>query len=147
MASRLPTDVSTFFKIIRLVNLTARPFVERVGKTHHLTLNEWRVMVALASHPGIAATEVTDITGMDKMSVSRAIAGLVSRERLDKTPDVSDGRRILLRLSKAGVALFETIGPHAKAREEKLFATLGQAGVRELDAMLDRVLKNLGDGK
>jgi hypothetical protein len=28
-----------FFKLVRVVNLTARPFHERVGREHHLTLN------------------------------------------------------------------------------------------------------------
>ena len=51
-------DSSVFFKLIRLVNLTARPFNEVIGKRHELKLNEWRVMVVLASHPRCFATDV-----------------------------------------------------------------------------------------
>ena len=47
---------SIFFKLVRVVNLTARPFVESIGKAHRLTLNEWRVMLVLAAHPGVAAS-------------------------------------------------------------------------------------------
>ena len=65
-----------FLKLVRVVNLTARPFQQRVGRAHQLTLNEWRVMAALGSHTGSTATEVADLTGLDKMAVSRALTGL-----------------------------------------------------------------------
>jgi very-short-patch-repair endonuclease len=42
-----PADPSLFFKLVRVVNLTARPFQARVGQQHALTLNEWRVMAVL----------------------------------------------------------------------------------------------------
>ena len=65
-----------FLQLVRVVNLTARPFQQRVGRAHQLTLNEWRVMAALGSHTGSTATEVADLTGLDKMAVSRALTGL-----------------------------------------------------------------------
>ena len=78
----LPIDESIFFKLVRVVNLTARPFVESIGRGHRLTLNEWRAMLVLASHPGSAAQDVVAHTGLDKMTVSRALAGLQRRGRL-----------------------------------------------------------------
>ena len=52
--ARLPYDGELFFKLVRVVNLTARPFVETLARRHRLSLNEWRVMIVLASHPGSA---------------------------------------------------------------------------------------------
>ncbi len=98
-ASALPIDSALFFKLVRVINRTARPFVERLAGTHQLSLNEWRVMVVLASHPGVAARDLAEITGLDKMSISRAVAGLSRHQRLDKRPDPSDARRMLLRLN------------------------------------------------
>ena len=49
----LPLDSSVFFKLVRVVNLTARPFSESIGKAHRLSLNEWRVLLVLASHSGV----------------------------------------------------------------------------------------------
>jgi len=60
---RLPLDRSLFSKLVRVVNLTARPFVETLLRSHQLSLNEWRVMVVLASHPGVVAREIADSTG------------------------------------------------------------------------------------
>ena len=98
----LAMDDSIFFKLVRVVNLTARPFVESIGRAHHLTLNEWRVMLVLASHPGSAAQEVVAHTGLDKMTVSRALSGLQRRGRLVRREDAADKRRALLTLSSAG---------------------------------------------
>ena len=66
---------SVFFKLVSVVNLTARPFQQRVGEQHQLTLNEWRAMAVIGARPGLTATQVADLTGLDKMAVSRALAG------------------------------------------------------------------------
>src|SRR5215470_10137298 len=95
-------DESLFFKLVRVVNLTARPFHEGIGRRHQLALNDWRVMMVVGGHPGCTASEVCARTGMDKMSVSRAIAALARQQRVLRKPDPLDGRRTLLRLSVAG---------------------------------------------
>jgi DNA-binding MarR family transcriptional regulator len=140
LAPRLPVDSSLFFKLVRIVNLTARPFQEGVSKEHHLSLSEWRVMVVLASHAQIAATDVVDFSGMDKMSVSRAIAQLDKSERVIKSADPQDQRRTLLSLSPAGRKLYKKIGGAAMRREAHLFAGMASADVQQLDALLDRLL-------
>ena len=117
----LPLDSSLFFKLVRVVNLTARPFQAGMGKAHQLNLNEWRVMVVLASHPGSAATDIADATGLDKMSVSRALSGLGRLDRVVLKNDANDQRRSQVYLSAAGHKLFARIGSHAIQREAELF--------------------------
>jgi DNA-binding MarR family transcriptional regulator len=139
----LPIDSSLFFKLVRVVNLTARPFVETLSREHELSLNEWRVMVVLASHPGVAATEVAEHTGLDKMSVSRAIAALARRERLDKSSDPADARRTLLRLSADGAALYRRIGARAAEREAELFGGVSAAELATTGAVMDKLIASL----
>lgn len=138
-AARAPLDASLFFKLIRVVNLTARPFHEHVGKQHALRLTEWRVMMVLASHPGIAATEVADLTGLDKMTVSRALAGLQRRGRLRREDDPADQRRSRLYLTPAGQRLYAQIAVTARQREAQLFAGVSEADQHQLSATLDRL--------
>jgi DNA-binding MarR family transcriptional regulator len=140
----LPIDSSLLFKLVRLVNLTARPFVETLSRRHQLSLNEWRVLVVLASHPGVAAHEVADHTGLDKMSISRAIAALERRGRVRRTTDAADRRRALLSLSAAGRRLFEAIGVQAKEREAQLFARVTPRQQAQLAAIVDRLAAGLG---
>jgi DNA-binding MarR family transcriptional regulator len=132
-------DSSVFFKLIRLVNLTARPFNEVIGKRYDLSLNEWRVMVVVASHPGCFATDVADYTGLDKMSVSRALAALAKAKRVDRIADAIDARRTHVALSKAGIELFEQIGESAAQREAQMFASLSEMEITRLDATLNKL--------
>lgn len=139
----LPIDDSLFFKLVRVVNLTARPFVETLSRTHRLTLNEWRTMVVLASHPGVAATDVVEATGLDKMSVSRAIAALARQGRLVKEADPAEARRARLTLSDTGEALYRRIGAAAAVREAQLFAGVSAAEQAQMGRTLDRLIAAL----
>ena len=139
----LPMEDSIFFKLVRVVNLTARPFVETIGRAHRLTLNEWRVMLVLASHPGGAAQDVVVHTGLDKMTVSRALAGLDRRGRLVRREDPRDKRRALLTLSAAGRRVYEQIGVGGKAREQQLFASLSPLDQAQLGRTLDTLITTL----
>lgn len=140
---RFPADDSLFFKLIRVVNLTARPFSESIGRTNHMTLSEWRAMLVLANHPGAAASEVASRTGLDKMTVSRAIAGLDRHKRLIKREDPLDKRRTRLWLSASGQRLFERIGASASVRESQLFAGVSEADQALMSATLDRLIASL----
>ena len=139
--SPLPYDSELFFKLVRVVNLTARPFVETLARRHRLSLNEWRTMVVLASHPGVAAREVVDIVGLDKMSVSRAVAALVRQGRIVKRDDPHDARRARLELSESGRRLYEHIGTGGRAREQLLFAGLDAADRARLEGLVDRLIE------
>jgi DNA-binding MarR family transcriptional regulator len=143
--ARLPIDDSIFFRLVRVVNLTARPFSESIGKAHRLSLNEWRVLLVLANHPGVAASEVATYTGLDKMSVSRALAALARRGRVVRRVDAADRRRMLLKLSAEGERLYERIGTPAKERERRLFRGIGQEEQERLGKTLDRLIENLID--
>jgi len=136
-------DESVFFKLVRVVNLTARPFNEGIGRRHQLSLSDWRVMTVVGSHPGCAAADVVARTGMDKMSVSRAIASLTRQQRVLRKPDPADGRRTLLRLSATGQRLFEALSISAWARERQLFGSVSEADQAQLAAILDRLVDGL----
>ncbi len=140
---RLPVDSSLFFKLVRVVNLTARPFFESVGRQHKLSLNEWRVMVVLASHPGVAATDVADSTGLDKMSVSRALTSLGRSERVLREGDPADLRKSRLFLSATGKRLFARIGAQATRREAELFGSASPAELALLNTTLDKLIASL----
>ncbi|WP_431274205.1 MarR family winged helix-turn-helix transcriptional regulator [Variovorax ureilyticus] len=134
---------SVFFKLVRVVNLTARPFQQRVGRQHQLTLNEWRAMALLGARPGLTATQLADLTGLDKMAVSRALAGLQRHKRLHRHEDPTDLRRTRLYLSNVGKVLFATVRAQARVREAELFAGVAPDELRQLDAVLDKLIASV----
>ena len=136
-------DNSLFLKLVRVVNLTARPFNEGIGRRHTLSLSDWRVMTVVGGHPGTTASEVCARTGMDKMSVSRAIAALARKRRVSRKADPNDGRRTLLELSSTGQRLFDEISAGARVREQQLFGGLSAADQTRLSETLDRLIDAL----
>jgi DNA-binding MarR family transcriptional regulator len=78
---------------------------------------------------------------MDKVKVSRAAAGLVSRGLLRQAQDPDDGRGRLLRLTRKGATLYADVAPTAASIEEVLMAGLS----RTEWAALHKALGKLSD--
>lgn len=143
MKNLMPIDESLFFRLVRVVNLTARPFNQEIARQHRISLNEWRAMVVLASHPGVAASDIAYYTGLDKMSVSRAVAELDRHSRLTKRLDSRDKRRTRLWLNPEGRKLFNKIAKAGRAREEQLFQGISETEKKSLARIVDKLIVEL----
>ncbi len=130
-------------RLLRLVNLLAKPFQERFGTRYRLSLAEWRIMMALAAHPGATATEIADWTGLHVMNVSRSVARLVRMKRVLREIDREDRRRNLLRLTRSGEALYRRIAPSAQAREDIVRSVLSGREAASFRRMLDRLIDHM----
>lgn len=138
--ARIRTAQSPFFQLLLLANLTARPFHERFGRRLHLSLSEWRVLLMVADQPGATAQDLADYIGLDKMSVSRAVRGLVARGRLSRAASSSDRRRLHLRLTEAGWRVYEEIAVSGIARERAVFGALAVRDYATFFAQLTRLV-------
>jgi DNA-binding MarR family transcriptional regulator len=78
---------------------------------------------------------------MDKVQVSRAVASLVRRRRVQKTMDGTDGRVTRLALTTRGKAIHDEIVPQALELEEKFLSGLD---TRER-AVFDRLIEKLSN--
>lgn len=119
----------------RVSGMLARLYAERFD----LTVPQWRVLAVLAHAPGTCADDIGRLTGMDKVTISRAVHRLRAQKRLRRRRDGSDGRRANLYLTTTGRRVYEGVVPLALAIEEQLLASLDQ---RQRDA-LDRLLATL----
>ncbi len=144
----------------------AQSYADRFG----ISIPQWRVMAVLGSDadepahrsaksrtanaksaPGRAANaraaagrtanELVARTRLDKVTVSRAVAGLVAAGRVRRRTDPVDRRRKVLRLSARGRAIYEQIVPLARGYETELLSRL-EPGER---AALDRLLRHLDE--
>lgn len=114
----------------------AGTYAERFG----LTIPQWRVLAVLAVRPGLSAAEVAERTAMDKVAVSRAVAGLERSRRVERTREARDRRRSRLQLTAAGWAVYREVVPFALAYEDAVLRGLPQRQRAQLAAMLDDLL-------
>ena len=138
---------SPAFKFIVAASLLARPFVENVGLTRDLTLPEWRSIVVLHARGELSNSEVADLTGLDAMSVSRALDRLNRNGRVVRTRDPQDGRRQLNRLTASGRSIYRTIVKAARLRQDVMVRQLSEKEIRQFDDMLDRIVAGLREAE
>lgn len=119
----------------RVSGAIARVYSDRFG----LGVTEWRVMAVVGRYPGLSAGEVAQRTAMDKVAVSRAVAGLVEAGRIEREIHGDDRRRSVLRLSAAGRAVYDEIAPLALAFEQRLLDGMPADERDALFRLLDRL--------
>jgi DNA-binding MarR family transcriptional regulator len=129
----LPYRLSILAQIVSesLHDLYAGPF--------GLTVTQWRVMAALGRFAPLTASDVGQRIVMDKVAVSRAVAGLDERGLIERATDQKDRRRASLRLSHRGRAMHDRIVPVALDYEKRLYTALSE-GEREI---FDRLVEHL----
>ena len=127
------------YRLSVLTNLVSSAIADAYQQRFGLSIPEWRVLAVLARHPGLSAAEVAELTRMDAVAVSRAVARLLAAGRLRRAVSRDDRRRSVLTVSAAGAAVYREVAPLALGYENDLLAALAP-GER---AALDRVLETL----
>ena len=120
-------------------DLVARSFAGAIGRRHDLTLAEWRCMMVLATRPGLANIEVAEASGMDVMTVSRALRRLERHGRLARRADPADNRRVTGSLTASGLDLYVTVAASA----ELLFRELKSQERAQLARYLQALIASL----
>lgn len=120
----------------RVSQAIARIYAERFD----LSITEWRLMAVLGRFPGLTAGELVERTAMDKVAVSRAVAGLMASGRIERGSDERDRRRVPLKLSAAGREVYAQVAPLALDYERGLLAGLSAAERSQLDDLVERLL-------
>lgn len=146
MTARLVLNQFLPFRLSVLSNAISRRLAETYSEQFGLTVWQWRVMAILAEDGDLTATQITARTHMDKVAVSRAVAGLIEDGRLQKRTSPDDGRRAFLCLTEAGQQDYDQIVPLALASESKLTSALTPEELATFTDLLVKVAKTVDDG-
>ncbi len=143
MSDPSPLRLSTFlpFRLSVLSNAISQRIAQLYDREFGLSVWQWRVMAVTADTPGISATEIGQRTQMDKVAVSRAVAGLIEMGYLERRPSADDARRANLYLTKAGADIYELIVPLAKAEEARLVSALDGEEQMELARLMGKLAR------
>jgi DNA-binding MarR family transcriptional regulator len=127
------------YRLSVLANTISGSLAGAYARRFELRIPEWRVLAVLGNYPGSSARQVAERTAMDKVAVSRAIASLIDRGRVERRTDPADRRRSVLSLTSRGQRLLARIAPLARQYEQRLVSQL----CPEDQATLDRLLATL----
>jgi DNA-binding MarR family transcriptional regulator len=110
-----------------------------------LTVTEWRIILQLATKALLTATEIVDITAMEKSKVSRAVSHLEERGFVIRTPSEEDHRTKTLALTPLGQKLYNNIVPRVLNWENLLLEGLEISEYRDLLYLLNKLQTRLKD--
>ncbi|MBH1962756.1 MAG: winged helix-turn-helix transcriptional regulator [Comamonadaceae bacterium] len=137
------TDQAITFQISVLSNLIARPFYSVVGRHAGISLNDWRLMLVIASHPGLSQSEIVYATGFNKSNVSRQLNSLGKYVRLEPHPN--DNRKQAVYLTDAGWDIYHQSIPALQWRQKLLTQSLPNADLVQFQKTLTKLISAARD--
>lgn len=138
-----PLDLEHFlpYRLSVLSNTISTALAGAYARRFGLSIPQWRVIAILARNPGLSAAAVAERTAMDKVAVSRAVAGLVGSGRVRCALAQSDRRRSVLTLTARGREVYTRIVPYALEYERRLLAELAPSEQLLFNSLLTRLQK------
>ncbi|HSH26682.1 MAG TPA: MarR family transcriptional regulator [Wenzhouxiangella sp.] len=129
------------YRLSVLSNRISSGIAETYESRFDLSVTQWRVIAIVGRYPGVTATEVAERAAMDKVSVSRAVGGLLDAGRLERRDNHPDRRARRLYLSAQGESIHDAIVPAALAFERDLLAALKPAERRRFLDSLEKLAR------
>jgi DNA-binding MarR family transcriptional regulator len=127
------------YRLSVVANRVSQSIAQIFDEKYRLPIPEWRILVVLDTHEPLSVHQIAELTSMDKTRVSRAHKRLVDLKLAQMDADPEDGRKVSLRLTRAGRAMVREIVPEAQAMEEWFLEVLTRAERKTLDTIIDKL--------
>lgn len=129
--------------LLKLTNRLMTPFSTHLANRYKISLNEFRLLMMIGNLGSTASHEVAEMTGVNVMSVSRAVSTLERDGRINVAPDPNNRRRKSLTLTEEGERLYAIMHPQTEKLAEYLFSELSGSDVSALDRILGQLIETL----
>ncbi len=128
------------FLIRRLHQLSSSNFMSSL-REFQLTPIQYTILRVLEECPGVDQRTVATLAALDTSTTTDVLRRLAGRKLISRTPGPTDRRTRIIRLTKAGQKLLETVRPIVDAARRELLAPLSpakqQALIASIIALLD----------
>ena len=109
-----------------------------------LNMNQWRTLVVINANQPVTASIISDLTLLDKMTISRAVRSLKARKLVQTATSGADGRRLMLSLTQSGKKIYDDVIPIAMNYETKLLAALTPQEQQKLEVIMEKLVQTTG---
>ena len=130
-------------QLLKLTNRLMAPFSTHLAHRYKISLNEFRLLMTIGALGRTASHELAELTGVNVMSVSRAVATLERHARIEVVPDPRNRRRKWLSLTEEGQRLYDIMRPQSGKVADYLFSDLSDAETAQLGTILTRLIDTL----
>ncbi len=108
-----------------------------------VTLQEWRVLAALAAHDGQRLSDLSVLTSIEVSTLSRLVQRMRRKGLVASAPANRDGRAVRLALTELGRRTTREIVPEARRYERLALSRIAPGDAARLKRLLVRVHGNL----
>ena len=130
-------------RLLKVSNRLMAPFSTHLEKQYDISINEFRLLMLIGRKGKAVSHELAEMTGVNVMSVSRAVASLEKKGRIKVERDPQNRRRKQLTLTKEGSRLHEIMRPQADRVASYLLSDLKPQEVAALRIILDKLIDTL----
>lgn len=134
---------ATLHRLLKLTNRLMAPFSTHLAHRYRISLNEFRLLMSIGTLGRTASHEVAELTGVNVMSVSRAVATLQRHGRVKVERDDGNRRRKWLSLTDEGQRLYDAMRPQSYTVADYLFSDLEESDLAVLDDLMGRMIDKL----
>ena len=127
---RIPVVASYMLRETSLVCADQRPT---------LTTAQWRIISILANRPSLLATEISRISMLDEVAVSRALSVLARRGFVERKRNRQDKRAREVSLTTSGWRYYAALMPRMREQNEIIRELFSQPELTALYGALDRI--------
>ena len=127
------------YRIAVLSERVSRRLSAEYGRTHGLSMAEWRVLVHLQRCGQVSVRDIHNCVNLDKPRVSRAVARLEAEALVKKLDGQGDGRLVAISLAPRGHAVLEEIIPVVTEIEARLLEALMPSEVQTFYRVIEKM--------
>jgi MarR family transcriptional regulator, lower aerobic nicotinate degradation pathway regulator len=135
--------VAMLHQLLKLTNRLMAPFSTHLAHRYKISLNEFRLLMTIGALGRTASHELARQTGVNVMSVSRAVATLQRHGRIEVVRDAANRRRKWLALTEEGQRLYDIMRPQSEKVADYLFSELEPGEVEQLGTILTQLITTL----
>ncbi len=127
------------YKLSVLTNRISRGISNYYRKKFNISISQWRVLVILSQHELLTATDIVNLSQMDKVRISRTMKTLLDRRLIRRDVNPDDARARNYCLSDSGMALVDEVIPPAQRYEKDLLKALTAAERKQLNRIIEKL--------
>ena len=135
--------VAMLHQLLKLTNRLMAPFSTHLAHRYKISVNEFRMLMTIGALGRTASHELAELTGVNVMSVSRAVSTLQRHGRIEVVRDPRNRRRKWLSLTEEGRRLYAIMRPQSEKVADFLFSDLAEPEIVQLETILTRLISTL----